>query len=209
MFKTLNRITSTSFFLHYSSNCLPETLRIFKTGSKFDRDPQFYDKPPQEGGFVQEPKREVALPRRAMLASSLTRDSVRRAESRLLHHVSKFLEKLAQYSRSSEPVNLTKGFMCLTADGVMEYVYQKPFEALDAKDFESEILVPVTDFVSTLQWNAYFPRLFGNVFKVIDKLPDWVFKAGLKSVLTQKACLQVSSNNLLSPWHIHCNSVHK
>ena len=190
--------------------CCPLThhLRIFKTGSKFDKYKVFYDNPAQEGSFTNEPRREVALPRRALLAANFTRESVRRAEPRLTHHLSKFLDNLGHYARSNEPVNLTKACLCLSNDEVMEYIYQKPFGALDAEAFDSEVLGPVFDHVSLLQWPANFPRSFKAFFLVIDKLPEWILKRGLKAISTTKMCLQVSQCRVIcSPYNVQSKTL--
>lgn len=166
--------------------------RIFKIGSKFDKHPPFYNFPPLAGTFFQDPSRESVLPRRHMLAPGFNRDGVRRAEGRLAEVVTKLFEKLNQYADTRKPVDLTRASMCLMADGVMNFAYQKPYGALDAVDFESEVLMPVNDNKLMQQWASYFPNLFKPIFRITDMLPTWVLEKYLKSIRTQQRCLQVS-----------------
>ena len=128
-----------------------------------------------------------------MLSPSFTRDNVRRAEPRVAHHVNRFLDKLGQYAEAGEPADLSKGFLCLGNDNVMEYVFQKPFGALGAEGFDSEFTVPVHDFTTIMQWPTYFPNLFKVIFKLLDVLPDWALEKWLKGFMTQKTYMQASA----------------
>lgn len=82
--------------------------------------------------------------------------------------------------------------MCYTMDGAMNFVYQKPFGALDAENFDSDYLVPIVDFVSTLQWAIYFPRTFEKIFKLTDMLPERALERWLKGFVTTKEMLKVN-----------------
>ena len=170
--------------------------RIFKIGSKFEKDPQFYANPGMEGSFFHDANRETALPRKSMMAPNFNREAVRRAESRVAQILAKFLEKLNAYAQSGKPLDLTRGSMCLFADGVMNYAFRKPYGALDAENFKSELLVPVIDFARMMQWPVYFPRLFGAVFGATEILPTWILERYFRGILTQKACIQVSTKSL-------------
>ncbi|KAL8807853.1 MAG: hypothetical protein Q9200_004517 [Gallowayella weberi] len=171
---------------------------IFKTGSKFDKDGEFYANPAIAGAFSEDPHRKTALPHRKLLAPGFTREAVRRGELRVASRVEKFLEKLGGYAETGRPVNLTKGTMCLAADAVMDFAFQTPYNALDAEDFQSDILVPVVDFCKMLQWPMYFPRTFGAVFKITNILPSWVLERWFKGILTQQAYRQVCNTRVRS-----------
>ena len=165
--------------------------RIFKIGSKYDKHAPFYSNPALSGGFSLEPNRKTALPRRAIYAQEFNRDAVRRAEPRIAHCVSKFIDKLDCYAQTGRPVNMTDALMCLMVDGVTNFMYQEPYGALDADNFKSNILVPVHDFTKMTQWPGYFPRVFGLVFNMTSKLPVWVLERWFKGFVTQKDCLEV------------------
>lgn len=141
------------------------------------------------GSMFSDPKRETALPRRTLLATEFNREAVRRAESRVTQCTARFLDKLGYYAEIGRPVDLTHGLMCLMCDGVMSFAYQKPYGALDAEDFNSDILMPVHEFHGVLQYPTYFPRLFNAIFKVTDLLPTWMLHRGLA---VEKKYLKVS-----------------
>ncbi|KAL8651919.1 MAG: hypothetical protein Q9210_002988 [Variospora velana] len=165
--------------------------RIFKIGSKYDKDSQFYANPAIEGAFFEDPNRKTALPRRHLLAPGFSREAVRHAEPRIAECIGKFLEKLSGYAVKSNAVNLTRGCMCLTADTTMNYIFQKPYGALDAGDFQSELLVPIIDFSRMQQWPIYFPKSFGGIFQATGYLPTWMLDRWFKGILTQQHCLQM------------------
>ncbi|KAL8664828.1 MAG: hypothetical protein Q9202_002690 [Teloschistes flavicans] len=175
---------------------LTAKLRIFKMGSNYYKYPPFYANAALAGSFFTDTNRKTALPRRNLYAQEFNRDSVRRAEPRVVQGVTKFMEKLDQYAETGKPVNMTNGLMCLMIDGVMNFMYQEPYGALDAENFQSELLVPVHDFSKMMQWPTYFPRLFGLVFGATEKLPKPVLEKFLKGFVTQKDCLNVSSCHL-------------
>ncbi|KAL8823876.1 MAG: hypothetical protein Q9191_005480, partial [Dirinaria sp. TL-2023a] len=121
-----------------------------------------------------------------MLASGFNREAVRRGSDRVKPILEKFIQKLNLYAQSGKRVNLTRGSMCLFADGLMSYAFQKPYGALDAEDFESELLVPVVDFASMMQWPVYFPRMMGYAFKATEILPDWMCRDQVNVLQSQE-----------------------
>ena len=130
-----------------------------------------------------------------MFAPNFSREAIRRAEPRVAVCVTKFLDKMGTFAQNGngKSVDMTKALMCYTMDGIMNFVYQKPFGALDAENFDSEYLVPIFDFVSTLQWPIYFPSFFGGVFGLTEMLPEWVLERWLKGFLTTREMLKVSA----------------
>lgn len=170
---------------------LIEEHRIFKIGTKFDKHRPFYANPPMVGNFGTESS-QAATMRRSMLAPSFNREAVRRGEARISQCTLKFLEKLNLYSQVEKPVDMTKGLLSLMADGVMNFVYQQPFGALDGEDFDSDLIIPIAECVKVIQWPLYFPRFFGTIFELIGLLPEWVREKWLQALESQKKCLQVS-----------------
>ncbi|KAI4253322.1 MAG: hypothetical protein LQ352_003762 [Teloschistes flavicans] len=171
-------------------------VKIFKMGSKYYKYPPFYANAALTGSFFTDTNRKTALPRRSLYAQEFNRDSVRRAEPRVVQCVTKFMEKLDQYAVTGKPVNMTNGLMCLMIDGVTNFMYQEPYGALDAENFQSELLVPVHDFSKMMQWPTYFPRLFGLVFGATEKLPKRVLEKFLKGFVTQKDCLDMCHSRI-------------
>lgn len=179
------------FALPLAQTSLINEPRIFKIGTKFDKYRPFYANPPMAGNFGIESSPAAAM-RRSMLAPSFNREAVRRAEPRISQCTLKFLEKLNLYSQAEKPVNMTKGLLCLMADGVMNFVYQQPFGALDGEDFDSELIIPIAECVKVIQWPFYFPKFFGTIFELTGLLPEWAREKWLKALESQKKCLQVS-----------------
>ena len=167
--------------------------RIFKPGAKLDKHSPFYSIPVLEGGMFNDSKRKTALPRRAMYSPSFSRDAVRRAEPRIIRGFSLLMDKLAQYEKDGEPVDITRGFQCLTNDIAMDYVYQLSMGALEAEGFDSEYIKPAVDMVAMLHWTVYFPNVCGAIFKFTEMLPKWVVDRWLPMISTQKGQLQVRS----------------
>ena len=146
-------------------------VRIFKTGTKFAKDPTFYDMPFTDGSFynISEPK--DALVHKDIYQSAFSAGAVQKLEIRLREHLDKFLRKLEAASVSSEVVDLSLGFRCLAADMIMEYCYDTPFGALDAPDFKCPLIVDLEHFIDILPASWYFPRLFSLTFWALYYLP--------------------------------------
>lgn len=178
------------FALPLSQTNLTNRNRIFKIGTKFDKYTPFYANPTMAGNFGIESS-QAAVMRRNMYAPSFNREAVRRAEPRISQCTIKFLDKLNRYLREDKPVNMTKGLLCLMADGVMNFVYQEPFGALDGEDFDSELIIPIVESIKVIQWPFYFPKVFGTIFRMTGTLPEWAREKWLKGFESQKQCLQV------------------
>lgn len=173
--------------------------RIFKIGSKFEKHAPFYANPWLVGSFAADTKRETALPRRNLYAPSFNREGIRRAESRVSQCTAKFLDKLNLHARTGKPVNMENGFLCLMADGVMNFVYQENFGALDAEDFDSDLIAPVLEFVKTMQFPTYFPSLAGTILRIIQRFPEWALERWFKGIVRPYECLKVSLPFILGP----------
>ncbi|KAL8766783.1 MAG: hypothetical protein Q9209_006522 [Squamulea sp. 1 TL-2023] len=74
------------------------------------------------------------------------------------------------------------------ADGVMNFVYQENFGALDAEDFDSDLIAPVLDFVKAMQWPTYFPSLSGTILSIIQRLPRWALERWFKGIVRPYDC---------------------
>ena len=127
-----------------------------------------------------------------MLSPSFNREAIRHGEPLISQCVVKFLDKLNLHAQTGRPVNMRKAFQCLLADAVMKFAYQEDFGALEAEDFDSELLVPICDFTQMMQWPIYFPGLCKTIFKMTEMLPNWAIEKWFKGIVTQNECLQVS-----------------
>ena len=165
---------------------------MFKGAAAFDKYVGLLANPMVTKSFTLEPDKRLAMTRRNMLGTSFTPQAIRRAEPRIKACVARLLEKLTHYAKERKTADLSRGFMCLAADVALSFAYQDSFEALEAEDFQSELLVPVHDFTRLLQWPIYFPGLFGGVFKITEVLPRWALEKFFGAIASQKECLKVS-----------------
>ena len=171
---------------------LSTECRIFRIASNFHKHDEFYALPTMQGGFFTNTNQATAMPHRNMFAPYFNRESIRRAEPRITQCLLKFLDKLDMYAQTKSSINMTKALLCLMADSVMTFAYQQNFGALEIEGFQIERLVPITDFTKTLQWPTYFPKTTANVFKIMDKIPNWALQRWFKPIANQQECLRVS-----------------
>lgn len=85
------------------------------------------------------------------------------------------------------------GLMCLTADITMNYAFQRPFNALDAEGFQSEVIKGADAFTEVFQWPNYFPNIFRGISGVIACLPRWFTSRFMKPFALVSWCLEVSA----------------
>ena len=133
-----------------------------------------------------------ALARKAMHSPLFSKEAVRRSEHLITDMVAKFLAKLSGYASGTMPVDLTMGFCCITADVAMNYGFQRPFDALDAEGFKSELIHAAEALLQLFLWSVYFPRFFGGVFRVTACLPRWFMSRFIKPFTLVNWCLDVS-----------------
>ena len=133
-----------------------------------------------------------------MFGPDFNTEAVRRAESRIAQCQDLFFHKLDLNAQACRPVNLTAGFKCLMVDGVTNFIYSKPYGALDADDFRSDILKPMYEFVKVMQWPIYFPKIFVGVFRMMILLPTWALEKVFPGLATQRNFVQVSQGLLMN-----------
>jgi cytochrome P450 len=149
--------------------------KVFKIGTKFYRDPTIYSLPFTKGGFFNKLHVKDAKPHRDLYMSYFSRSNVQSLEPAIREHLTIFLHKLDEAADGDRGVDLTRGFRCLVADTVMRYSYDKPYGALNAPNFEFQMLENIEDFFdfSTSGW--YFPNFMGGVVDICQKVPrPWI-----------------------------------
>ena len=166
---------------------------MFKIGTKFDKDSPFSPDPSLKGGYFTIASTKTALARKTMHSPLFSKEAVRRSEHLITDMLAKFLDTLSGYVSGSRPVDLSMGLMCLTADITMNYAFQRPFNALDAKGFQSEVIMGADAFTELFQWPNYFPNTFRVISLVIACLPGWVTSRFMKPFALVSWCLKVST----------------
>ncbi len=174
--------------------------RVYKPGSKFEKDPSFYRDPGTEYSLFQITNRQHAKLRKDMLQPFFSRGAIQRLESSIQDKITIFLDKLKIASDEDKAVDLTLGFPCLTGDIVMYYCYQRTFGALEAPDFQFEANKHIQDFFALLQAARYFPNFFNYLDRVISRLPLAVLKKNAPAVAATLWIRNVSIT------HRHCRS---
>ena len=169
----------------------PNSIRIFKTGTKFDKERSFYQAfPPVDHSFFQILGTKEAMARKHMMNPYFSPEAIRRGEPLIQKFTTKFLTILEKSALAAEPVNMSMGFKCLAADTNMNFNFQKPLGALDAPDFDFPLVRATDASIKDVQWVMYFPKMFRSLFDAVDLLPrkliDRFFEplAQMKSLVT-------------------------
>ena len=107
---------------------------------------------------------------------------------------SKFLDTLqtATSEDKSRGVNISMGFRCLTTDMIMDFIFNKPLEALDSPDFDFPLARALSEALVHGLWVSYFPALFRILFQWVDKLPLWFIDKYIQPVALTMWCMRVS-----------------
>ena len=175
----------------------PDSGRIFKQGTKFDKEPTFYQSfPPVDHSFFQILGTKEAMARKHMMNPYFSPEAIRRGEPLIQKFTTKFLTILEKSALNAQPVNMSMGFKCLAADTNMNFNFQKPLGALDAPNFDFPLVRATDASIKDVQWVMYFPKLFRSLFDAVDLLPrkliDRFFEplAQMKSLVTVRPLSQ-------------------
>ncbi|MCJ1458009.1 hypothetical protein MMC28_008378 [Mycoblastus sanguinarius] len=147
-------------------------FRIFKIGTKFDKDTNFYANPSLNGSFFNIPDTRTALARRSLFSSSFSMEAIRNAEPLIMEVIDKFFGILHGAALEAKVVDLEMGFRCLTSDSIMTFMFQNPLGVLDAPDFQAPFISAIEEFSQTTQWPIYFPKIFSVIFQTTEILPS-------------------------------------
>ena len=169
-----------------------ERSRIFKTGTRFDKEHSFYKGfPPLNGSLNQILETKPAMARINMISPYFSREAIRRAEPLISKCTVKFISVLSDAATSGKAVNLSFGFRCITADTIMNHSFQKPLGALDAPGFDFPLIMALDASLKDIQWVHYFPTPFMLLFRITDLLPETLFEMLFKPLYLTKWCLNV------------------
>ena len=169
--------------------------RIFKAGAKFPKEGSFYTAySPLNGSFFQKQDPKEAMAHRSLYSSHMSRESVRRAEPLVKTLCTKLFRVLqATAEDQTNTVNLSMGFRALASDVIMSFTSNKPLGALDSPGFNFAVTRALTDETISGQWAAYFPGVFGILFKAVDRLPFWLVEKSMGPLALSKFLLKVRS----------------
>ena len=165
---------------------------MFRSGTQFKKDPEFYSSHMVDGSFFNIHETKGAKPVKDMYQPYFSQAAIQRLEWLIQGKVDKFLNLLQSAAKSAQAVDLTLGYKCLTADVVMEYCYQKTFGALDAPEFQFQLIRDLEELFSTAPLAWYFPTLVNTLSIVLANLPKSVIEIIMKPMQAtfeiQKVC---------------------
>lgn len=148
--------------------------RIFKVGSVFDKSWEFYSSPVIQGSLVAIPGTAAATKRRDAYNHHFSKLAIRRAEELIQAKISQLIDRFRSIAKENRSVDLTRGYRCLTADIITEYIYQEDFGGLSSKDFRHPIIEALDKLMTSLVWTIYFRRTFAVLDTIGSLLSDRV-----------------------------------
>ena len=157
-------------YLHFQLRVLIKA-RIYKSGTKFDKDSVFYDSVLVEHSLFNMTDRSAAKIRKDMFQPYFSKGAIQRLESMIKGKIAQFLTVLDGASSGDKAMDLSLGFSCLTADVVMQYCNQKPLGALDAPDFQFPPILHISELFDTAPFAWYFPNVLRMVTQITAQLP--------------------------------------
>ena len=166
--------------------------QIFKIGTKFDKDPSFYNNPALPGTLLNIPDTKSAMARKSMYSPAFSKEAVRRAETSINSTVTKFLDILQKAAQETKVVDLTMGFRCLTADTSMNFTYQDPLGVLDSPNFQAPFLRAMEEFTRNSQYVFYFPKVFTTIARVMEMMPARILEKYMEPLALTQWCVSVS-----------------
>lgn len=165
---------------------------MYKTGTPFKKDPEFYNSHIVDGSFFNVHDTKEAKPIKDMYQPYFSRAAIQRLEVLIHEKVNKFLSALQGAAESSEAVDLTLGYKCLTADVVMGYCYQKTFGALDSPGFRFQLIRDLEGLFRTAPFAWYFPRFMNSLSRVMVRLPRSLIEKIIKPFIATFEIQEVS-----------------
>ena len=118
------------------------------------------------------PGTPAAVKRRELYHHYFSKTAIRRADALIQEKISLLVDVLGSMAKDNRPVNLSRGYRCLTADIVSEYVYQEEFGGLNSKDFIHPVIEACDQLVESTMWPTYFRRTFALLDTIASLLPD-------------------------------------
>ncbi|MCJ1354666.1 MAG: hypothetical protein MMC33_004655 [Icmadophila ericetorum] len=175
---------------------------VYKSGTKFDKNAEWYSNPFFEGSHITIPDLKTAKQRKDMFQPYFSKAAIQRVEPLLKESTESFLKALRKATSEARMVDLTFGFRCLTADIIMDYCYQKPFGALAAPDFRFPLIVALDKYSQAGQWDKYFLHIFRVIAAVLNSIPPEIAKMILPPMSSiqwmQKANISQSEQSMLA-----------
>ena len=146
--------------------------RIFKVGTIFDKSWEFYDFRFMRGSVITIPGTPAATKRRELYHHYFSKLAIRRADDMIQKKISLLVDVLRSMAKENRPVNLSRGYRCLTADIITEYAYQEDFGGLNSKEFIHPVIEACDVLMESTNWPTYFRRTVKLLDTIGNLLPD-------------------------------------
>lgn len=159
-------------------------IEIFKIGSRFSRDPSFYQFPFSEGSFWANTNISEGLSHRSLYNPYFSKAAVHKLEPTILSQLTFLLRGIDDMRKKEMPIDLTLAFRCFSADTLGSYMFDQPFGFLQSSDFHSTTLMQLEQLVDLMPVAWYGGRPFVELVKFLSKLPRrWLGKSGISATL--------------------------
>ncbi|MCJ1422885.1 hypothetical protein MMC29_000765 [Sticta canariensis] len=146
--------------------------KIFKVGTPFDKRRESYSSPAIKGSLVAILGTAAAIKRRDAYNHHFSKLAIRRAEGLIQAKISQLVDRFRSIAKENRPVDLTRGYRCLTADIITEYIYQEDFGGLSSKDFRHPLIEACDTLFKGSTWSVYFRRTFAVLDRIGSLLSD-------------------------------------
>jgi hypothetical protein len=126
---------------------------IYRVGSKFLKDKDFYERATtghSSGTTVTACDKKYHASRRKDTMVLLSRQKVELLHPLVTEKLSIFLGHVHQLCEARRPVNVFRGWRCLTLDIISDFAFGQCVDSLDDPNFESDISKTLDLFVSSL-----------------------------------------------------------
>lgn len=153
----LSCFTSNNSYSYEAASKWLTHFRIFRSGTKFDKDIALYDIPILKESLFSIASVKEAKRRKDMLQPHFSKAALVRSERMIHDKIAKFLKMLQTAASENKAIDLSLGFSCLAADVVTQYCYQQSFGALDAPDFRFPPILAIEKFMHSNPYTRCFP----------------------------------------------------
>ena len=146
--------------------------RVFKVGTVFYKSWEFYYSRPMRRSLLAIPGTPAANKRRELYTHYFSKLAIRRANDLIQTKLSLLVDVFRSMAKENRPVNLSRGYRCLTADIITEYGYQENFGGLKSKEFTNPVIEACDELMESTRWPVYFRRTVSLLDTIGSLLPD-------------------------------------
>lgn len=131
---------------------------IYKSGSHFFKDPQYYGTfGPKYSAFVTS-SNEVHRQRRSAINPFFSRKMVLRLEEIVHSKANKFIERMNKAFERNEAIDVHHGFSAISVDVATDYAFNGCYNLLDREDFGRQFFKDCRDVGYATFPKAIFPQ---------------------------------------------------